>query len=265
MQKVAAVLLLCAAGAHGHGWVSDPPSRAENCRVGVDKNTGCGPIKYEPSSLEGKDGWPGSGGPADGDLAAGGTANNRFPELNEQSATRWHKVPVSAGVRSFTWRFLAPHLTADYKYYMTKQDWDVNAPVGRDSFDLTPFCVIDAKKSTPPTTLTHECTIPARTGYQIILAAWDVGDTSNTFYNVIDVVMDGAGGGNPSPPTPPGPVPATPVPVSRCTGSTINKYGSCLSSPDCCEAGTQCFEQSKWYAQCLTSCSGAGWTCRVLG
>jgi chitin-binding protein len=34
--------------------------------------------------------------------------------------------------------------------------------------------------------VTHQCTLPARTGYQVILGVWEVGDTANSFYNLID-------------------------------------------------------------------------------
>ncbi|MFP3600027.1 lytic polysaccharide monooxygenase, partial [Chryseobacterium sp. SIMBA_029] len=49
----------------------------------------------------------------------------------------------------------------------------------------------------------HQITVPAnRTGYHIILAVWDVADTTNAFYNVIDVnVTSGTGVSAPATPT----------------------------------------------------------------
>ena len=36
--------------------------------------------------------------------------------------------------------------------------------------------------------LTHKINVPTdRSGYHVILAVWDVADTANAFYNVIDV------------------------------------------------------------------------------
>lgn len=61
-----------------------------------------------------------------------------------------------------------------------------NQPLTRASFDLTPFCVIDGNMVQPPKQVTHNCTLPERTGYQLILGVWEVGDTSNSFYNIID-------------------------------------------------------------------------------
>ena len=42
----------------------------------------------------------------------------------------------------------------------------------------------------------HTCNVPNRSGYQVILAVWDIGDTANAFYNVIDVNMGGSGNGD---------------------------------------------------------------------
>eukprot|EP01064_Diplonema_japonicum_P009022 TRINITY_DN164_c0_g1_i10.p2 TRINITY_DN164_c0_g1~~TRINITY_DN164_c0_g1_i10.p2 ORF type:complete len:317 (+),score=113.40 TRINITY_DN164_c0_g1_i10:1234-2184(+) len=45
----------------------------------------------------------------------------------------------------------------------------------------------------------------------------------------------------------------------------IKKSGACTASPYCCEGSLTCFEQSGWYAQCLDTCPGNGWSCRDLG
>lgn len=40
----------------------------------------------------------------------------------------------------------------------------------------------------PPKLVTHNCYVPEdRSGYHVILAVWEVGDTTNSFYNAIDV------------------------------------------------------------------------------
>ncbi len=43
----------------------------------------------------------------------------------------------------------------------------------------------------PPRNMLHTCDVPAREGYHVILAVWDVGDTAAAFYNAIDVQFDG--------------------------------------------------------------------------
>ena len=258
------MLLSCVAVlVSGHGYVESPPSRGLACKTGL--SSGCGQVQYEPQSVEGPDGWP-SGGPADGTLAAAGRAN--FGQLNDQTSTRWGKTAISGGANVFTWRFTAGHRTRDYKYYITRAGWNQNAPLGTSSFDTTPFCVVDGGMVVPTSPTSHSCTVPTRSGYHVVLAVWDVGDTSASFYNVLDVTIGGAG------PTPPGPVPpptpTMPVPTppsGGCSGGAeVALWGNCRAAPHCCASGSTCYEQSDCFAQCKPSCSRAdGWTCRVLG
>lgn len=191
------VMTLFSGKAFAHGYIDSPSSRADLCAKGVNKN--CGFIIYEPQSLEAYKGFP-AAGPADGKIAS---ANGAFPELDQQSATRWSKVNISPGTTTFHWTIEANHATTSWKYYITKQDWDPNAPLARNSFDLTPFCSVDYKGKQPPHSYTDTCNVPSRTGYQVILAVWEIADTANAFYNVIDVDF---GGGSPvdrEPPTAP--------------------------------------------------------------
>ncbi|MBH5318296.1 lytic polysaccharide monooxygenase [Paenibacillus sp. GSMTC-2017] len=172
-----------------HGYVEGPASRAALCKSG--QNTNCGAIVYEPQSLEAPKGFP-SAGPADGQIAS---AAGAFPELDQQSATRWSKVNLSSGQNTFTWKLTAAHATASWKYYITNTNWNPNAALTRSSFDLTPFCSVNYGGVQPPFSYSNSCNVPARTGYHIILAVWEVADTPNAFYNVIDVNF---GGSNPT-------------------------------------------------------------------
>ncbi|WP_197483421.1 lytic polysaccharide monooxygenase, partial [Paenibacillus elgii] len=197
MLLMAVIMLLFSDRAFAHGYVESPGSRASLCKLGQNKN--CGAIIYEPQSLEAPKGFP-QAGPADGKIAS--AAVGRFSELDQQSATRWSKVPMTAGTKTFTWKLTAAHATSTWKYYMTKQNWDQNAPLSRASFDLTPFCSVNYGGKQPPSTYSDTCNVPSRTGYQVILAVWEIADTANAFYNVIDVNF----GGDPSdnqPPTAP--------------------------------------------------------------
>jgi chitin-binding protein len=171
-----------------HGYVTKPASRGYLCRQG--ENTQCGNVVYEPQSLEGPDRYPASG-PADGTLAAAGLT--AFAPLNEQTASRWRKQPLSAGTQTFSWRFTAAHSSRDWRYFITKADWNPNLPLSRSQFEPTPFCQVDGQNRQPPMQVSHQCTVPQRTGYQVILAVWDVADTPMSFYNVIDVQMQAAG------------------------------------------------------------------------
>ncbi|WP_051303520.1 N-acetylglucosamine-binding protein GbpA [Psychromonas aquimarina] len=191
--KLGSVLLLVSSsGLSAHGFVDGPEngaglqSRVDLCVAG-GPNDGCGNIQYEPQSLEAPSGFP-NDGPQDGQIAS---ANGvRGFELDIQTADRWFKNPITAGQNLFEWKKTAPHVTAEWRYYITNQDWNVNEALSRDSFDLTPFCTVDGGMVQPPHRTVHNCEVPERTGYQVILAVWQVGDTTNSFYNVIDVQFE---------------------------------------------------------------------------
>jgi len=172
-----------------HGYVSQPESRSYLCKLG--DNTGCGAVQYEPQSVEGMAGSPRFpvGGPADGTIAAAGSP--AWSELNAQTPTRWSKNDMAAGTNVFTWQFTANHVARDWRYFITTPDWDQSQPLSRSAFELTPFCEYDGGMVRPPMTVEHTCEVPAREGYQVILAVWDVGDTAAAFYNAIDVNFDG--------------------------------------------------------------------------
>lgn len=170
-----------------HGFISEPPSRAYACSLG--QNVDCGDVEYEPQSLEAPTGFPNSG-PADGKMGSAGSA--RFTPLDEQTAVRWKKVSMKPGDNTFTWKFTAAHPVNNWRYYITKQDWDPNQPLTRASFDLNPFCKIDGKMAMPQTITSKSCNVPNRTGYQVILGVWEVADTPNSFYNLIDVDFSGS-------------------------------------------------------------------------
>lgn len=185
------MMLLVPVLAEAHGYIT--LSRAYKCTAEAGNlNSNCGAVQWEPQSLEGPDRYP-EGGPADGTLAAAGKDN--FSELNEQSPTRWHKTVVSAGPIAFTWHLTAPHSTRDWRYFITKPDWNPNLPLSRSSFEATPFCEFNDDGAIPPRDFTHDCTLPGnRSGYHVVLAVWDVADTANSFYHVID--LDYGGNGN---------------------------------------------------------------------
>ncbi len=170
--------------AHAHGYIET--SRSKQCADGTNQN--CGGVQYEPQSVEGPDRFPETG-PEDGTIAAAGSAS--WTPLNEQSPTRWNKVPMQAGSNTFNWVFTANHSSRDWRYFITKPNWNPSQPLGRNSFDLTPFCVYEGNDTQPPFNLSHNCTVPQRSGYQIILGVWDVADTTASFYSVIDAQFPG--------------------------------------------------------------------------
>ncbi len=170
----------------GHGYVASPASRSYACKLG--DNVNCGAVQYEPQSVEGSDRFPETG-PADGTIAAAGST--AWAPLNVQTPTRWYKHDISSGSLRIDWQFTANHVSRDFRYFITKENWDPSSPLTRDSLELTPFCEFDGNNEKPPMQLTHQCTVPDRTGYHIILAVWDVADTAASFYNAIDVKFSG--------------------------------------------------------------------------
>jgi chitin-binding protein len=183
--------------AGAHGYVQAPDSRTYLCKTG--ENRDCGGLQYEPQSLEGLKGFP-VGGPADGQIAsAGGLFGGK---LDEQSSTRWVKTDIAPGPMLFDWTYTAPHRTSKWHYYMTKQGWNQNAPLSRDSLELIGEVQHDG--SAASTNPDHVITVPSnRSGYHVILAVWDVADTVNAFYNVIDVNVTGSAVVDTTPPAAP--------------------------------------------------------------
>jgi chitin-binding protein len=136
--------------AYGHGYTTGPTSRAKHCQNGTVQN--CGQIQWEPQSVEGPKGFPA-----------------------EQSY-------------NFRWYLTAPHSTTDFKYYITKQGWNQNAPLTRSALDLNPFLTVPLNGGRPANNVSHPGTVPSgRTGRHMILAVWTISDTANAFYQCSDV------------------------------------------------------------------------------
>ena len=195
-----------AVSAQGHGWVGGANSDLV-ARAALTSNTGLGAVEYEPQSLEGPTGFP-AAGPADGHIASAG--NSRFGELDEQSSTRWVKNVISPGPHAFGWTYTAAHPAEEWRYYITKNGWNQNEPLKRDALQLLQ---VVAHNGTPAdTNPVHTITIPAdHSGYHVILAVWEIADTANAFYNVIDVNITGSQSTDVTPPSVPGGLATTSV------------------------------------------------------
>ncbi len=179
-----ACALLASSSVWSHGYITMPESRNLLCKQGG--NSACGAIQWEPQSLEAPSGFPAQG-PADGVIAS--AALPQFGELNEQTSSRWTKRSMKAGANNFSWQFTANHASRNWRYYITKTGWNPNQKLSRASFDLTPFCTVNGNGVQPPMQVTHACNVPQRAGYQVILGVWEVADTPNSFYNMVDVMF----------------------------------------------------------------------------
>ncbi|ASR46062.1 lytic polysaccharide monooxygenase [Paenibacillus kribbensis] len=178
-----------AESASAHGYLTD--SRAHLCSTG--QNTNCGPVRWEPFSVEGRGDFPEFGVP-DGKIASGA----KFLELDEQTADRWTKVDMVGGEHTFHWKLTANHSTNTWDYFITKKDWDPNSPLKREDLEL--FCRYIDDGAIPPIDTYNDCFVPNdREGYHVIVGVWDIADTENAFYQAMDVKLSI----NPSAPTTP--------------------------------------------------------------
>lgn len=192
-------LLLNSDTAFAHGYVETPPARGYQGML--DKDTLgwteafnlYGNVITNPQSLEAPKGFP-AAGPADGRIASanGGLGQINDFVLDNQTSDRWKKTKISTGENTFTWHYTAAHKTTKWHYYMTKPGWDQNAPLNRDELELIGTVNHDGTEAT--NNLSHTIDVPEnRMGYHVILAVWDVADTANAFYNVIDVNVTNTG------------------------------------------------------------------------
>ncbi|MEU0136632.1 lytic polysaccharide monooxygenase [Streptomyces sp. NPDC006296] len=181
---IAGVSMFATSSASSHGYTDSPLSRQKLCANGTVAN--CGNIQWEPQSVEGPKGFP-AAGPADGKICSGG--NSQFAQLDDPRGGAWPATKVSAGQGyGFRWQFTARHSTSDFRYYITKNGWDSSKPLTRAALDSQPFLTVPYGNQQPPATLTHQGSMPTgKTGKHIILAVWNVADTSNAFYACSDV------------------------------------------------------------------------------
>lgn len=93
------------------------------------------------------------------------------------------------------WSYHASHLTRRWNDFVTQAGWDPNRPLTRDQFESEPFYKAELTAQpfwehqaelTPPQPTIHQVRLPERRGYYVVLAAWEVADTGNAFYQVID-------------------------------------------------------------------------------
>lgn len=182
--------ILASSEAYSHGYTESPASRALLCKE--DKNKDCGSrAQYEPQSIEQIDGQFNSKAL---DNNMGSAKVSGFEALDEQGQSRWAKTTVKPGQPlKIKWQFTANHKSKHFKFYITKPDWNPDKPLTRSSFEDQPLNCYNpqpawvAPNQPPKDGLTFTCTMPNRSGYQIIMAEWDVYDTAASFYNLIDL------------------------------------------------------------------------------
>jgi chitin-binding protein len=147
--------------------------------------------------------------PPDGKIAS---ANQATGQKLDQPGSHWQKHEVRGGeTLDVSWTFPANHVTRRWNYFITKVDWDSSKVLARDQFDAEPFYTVqlnlkpywehtnDLKPKSPTT---HGIPLPEREGYHVLLCVWEVADTGNAFYHVLDLdFVPSDGGERPSTPT----------------------------------------------------------------
>ncbi|WP_283138419.1 lytic polysaccharide monooxygenase [Rhizohabitans arisaemae] len=182
-----------ASPAQAHGYISSPPSRQAMCAQGRVAN--CGPIIYEPQSVEGPKGQRNCHG-----------GLSQFAQLNDDSRA-WPATSVGNSV-SFNWRLTARHATSTWEYY-----------VGGSR-----IAVFDDGGRQPNATVTHNVSLGGRSGRIKLLAIWNIADTPMAFYSCVDLQV---GGGNPDPdPTPTSSPTNPPNPGGTWAAGTAYSIGS---------------------------------------
>ncbi|MFC6088439.1 lytic polysaccharide monooxygenase [Saccharothrix lopnurensis] len=171
---VAPLLVVVSAGtASAHGYISSPPSRQAMCAQGRISN--CGPIVYEPQSVEGAKGQQN---------CHGGVGS--FAQLNDDSRP-WPTTSVGNNV-TFNWTLTARHSTTTWQYFVGGSKIAEFNDGGRQ----------------PAASVSHNVNLGGRTGRVKLLAVWNIADTPMAFYSCVDLQV-GSGGGNPPTTTTPNP------------------------------------------------------------
>lgn len=165
-----------------HGYVTSPGSRAYlGTSSGGRLNQNVGRAQWEPQSIEAKKNTF-----IEGKIASAGVSG--YEPLDDQSLSRWHKNSISSGNLNISWFLTAPHKTSTWDYYITKPGWNPNKPLKISDFEL--IKQIDDHGTLPSKVNNQQITIPNnRKGYNVILAVWNISDTVNAFYQVIDVTI----------------------------------------------------------------------------
>ncbi|MFI9064476.1 lytic polysaccharide monooxygenase auxiliary activity family 9 protein [Streptomyces sp. NPDC053429] len=130
--------------------------------------------------------------PVDGKIASAG---KDFAASLDAPGRDWKKHMVRSGEDlEITWGFHAEHKTRRFNYFLTKNGWDPQQPLSRPQFELKPFHSVQLTEQpywqhelSPGNPVTHTMRLPERSGYQVLLAVWEVADTGNAFYQVIDL------------------------------------------------------------------------------
>ncbi|MFH8574141.1 lytic polysaccharide monooxygenase auxiliary activity family 9 protein [Streptomyces sp. NPDC017993] len=184
-----------------HGSVTSPESRAQ-LHLADWQAAGLEAGKFFPRTEAGltdpfaPDDTVNAEPPQDGRIASAG--QEFAAKLDEPDSHQdWHKHQVRAGqALEIAWNYHAAHKTRRWNYFLTRSGWDPGARLTRQQFSPEPIATFqnsgqpywDANDLIPESPTVHSVTLPDdRNGYHVLLSVWEVADTGNAFYQVIDL------------------------------------------------------------------------------
>lgn len=215
------IVVVSAGSASAHGYISSPPSRQANCAQGRVSN--CGPIIYEPQSVEGPKGQQ--------NCHAG---DSRWAPLSDDSKA-WPAASVGNTV-NFNWTITARHATTTWQYFIGGSKIHEVNDGGRQ----------------PGSTVTHSVNLGGRTGRIKLLAIWNIADTPMAFYSCVDLQV-GPGGGDPTTTTTP------PTTTTQPTTTTTPPAGGTWAPGTAYSVGAQVTYGGSSYKCIQSHTSLTGW------
>lgn len=228
---IVSVLSLCSGAAeraHAHGSMEDPVSRVYVCfQEGPEhpQSAACQAAVAAGGTQQFYD-WTGinqlAGGDhrafvPDGELCSAGKASHVGLNL---ARADWPAQPIAPdGDGNYLFKFLAtaPHATAYFDFYVTKDGYDPTQPLAWDDLEPTPFCHITAVELQAGR-YRMNCPLPVgKSGKHLIYNIWQRSDSAEAFYTCMDVdFVDSNANATPAPTT----TDATPTATSTPTPST---------------------------------------------
>ena len=206
--KLKGLMLLCAVFSltavdfiRAHGTVTNPPSRIWNCK-GEGENPTSGGCQAAASQFgtsyiydwngvrQGNADGNHTAVVPDGNLGSGGDPN--YYGALDLVGVNWKATRVSAGPYTVTWTNSAPHKTAYYRVYITRQGWSPNQRLTWGDLEL----LRDTGPRGQEATANISVVLPSRSGKHVIYSVWQRSDSPEAFYSVSDVDFGGGGGGN---------------------------------------------------------------------
>jgi chitin-binding protein len=130
----------------------------------------------------------------DGKLCAGGGNLFRAFDLarDDWFATPWSPGPN--GQFEFRYNATAPHRSASWRFFLTRQGWTPGATLRWSDLDLVAELGPAQITTTANNRYIMQLSLPPRTGRHVIYAVWQRSDSTEAFYSCSDVSLGGSAG-----------------------------------------------------------------------